>query len=143
MRWRRSICKLDAVYTNMVPVTPIRGAGRPDACFVMERLADKVAHELKLAAAEVRRRSFVTSGQMPYMTGLKGRDGKTPIAYDSGDYAACLDMALSHVQDFRAATGSGARCKAAISGSGFRSAWRTPASAPTKARRSASTSTAG
>jgi aerobic carbon-monoxide dehydrogenase large subunit len=95
--------KLDAVYTNMVPVTPIRGAGRPDACFVMERLVEKVAHELKIPASEVRRRSFVRADQMPYMTGLKGRDGKTPIAYDSGDYAACLDKAIAgfDVEGFR------------------------------------------
>lgn len=93
--------KLDAIYTNMVPVTPIRGAGRPDACFVLERLADKVAHELRLPPAEVRRRSFVRKEQMPYLTGLKGRDGKTPIAYDSGDYAACLDLALAETQGFR------------------------------------------
>ncbi len=95
--------KLDAVYTNMVPVTPIRGAGRPDACFVIERLVEKVAHELKLPAAEVRRLSFVKPEQMPYRTGLMGRDGKTPIAYDSGDYAACLDSALQNfgVEDFR------------------------------------------
>ena len=92
--------KLDAVYTNMVPVTPIRGAGRPDACFVLERLADKVAHEMKLDRSEVRRRSFVTSAQMPYLTGLKGRDGKTPVAYDSGDYAACLDLALAQTNGF-------------------------------------------
>ncbi len=93
--------KLDAVYTNMVPVSPIRGAGRPDACFVLERLADKIAHEMRLDPAEVRRRSFVTAAQMPYTTGLKGRDGKTPIAYDSGDYAGCLDLALSQTQGFR------------------------------------------
>ena len=95
--------KLDAVYTNMVPVTPIRGAGRPDACFVIERLVEKVAHELKMPAADVRRRSFVKPEQMPYRTGLMGRDGKTPIAYDSGDYAACLDSALQNfgVDDFR------------------------------------------
>lgn len=93
--------RLDAVYTNMVPVTPIRGAGRPDACFILERLADRVAHELRLDRAEVRRASFVKSTQMPYMTGLKGRDGKTPIAYDSGDFAACLDLALTQVQGFR------------------------------------------
>ena len=92
---------LDAVYTNMVPVTPIRGAGRPDACFVMERLADKVAHELKLGRDIVRRRSFVTKAQMPYTTGLKGRDGTTPIAYDSGNYAGCLDLVLSKARDFR------------------------------------------
>lgn len=94
--------KLDAVYTNLVPVTPIRGAGRPDACFVMERMADAVAFGLQMAPSEVRRQSFVRKDQMPYLTGLKGRDGKTPIAYDSGDYAACLDMALARVADFPA-----------------------------------------
>jgi carbon-monoxide dehydrogenase large subunit len=93
--------KLDAIHTNLVPVTPIRGAGRPDACFVLERLADKVAHEMRLDPAEVRRRSFVKASEMPYLTGLKGRDGKTPIAYDSGDYAGCLDLALAQVQGFR------------------------------------------
>ena len=96
--------KLDAIYTNMVPVTPIRGAGRPDACFVLERMVEKVAHEMKIPAAEVRRRSFVTSAQMPYRTGLMGRDGKTPIAYDSGDYSCTMDRAIAafDVAAFRA-----------------------------------------
>lgn len=93
--------KLDAVYTNMPPVTPIRGAGRPDACFVLERIADRVALELKLDPAEVRRRSYVKAAQMPYVTGLKGRDGKTPLSYDSGDYHACLELALTKVSGFR------------------------------------------
>jgi carbon-monoxide dehydrogenase large subunit len=84
---------LDVVMTNMVPTTPVRGAGRPNAAFVLERLADRVARELKLDPAEVRRRSFVRKDQFPYVTGLKARDG-SDIAYDSGDYHACLDAAL-------------------------------------------------
>ena len=46
---------LDVVMTNMVPTTPVRGAGRPNAAFVLERMADRVARELKLSPAEVRR----------------------------------------------------------------------------------------
>lgn len=92
---------VDVVFTNFVPNTPVRGAGRPNACFVLERLADRVARELGLSRAEVRRRSFVRVDQFPYETGIKGRDG-APISYDSGDYAACLDTALGMIgPDFR------------------------------------------
>ena len=91
---------LDCVYTNLVASTPVRGAGRPEACFLLERLADSVARHLGLGRGEVRRRSFVTSAQMPYATGQKGRDGKTPLAYDSGDYQGCLDKAMALVADF-------------------------------------------
>jgi aerobic carbon-monoxide dehydrogenase large subunit len=84
---------LDVIMTNMVPTTPVRGAGRPNAAFVLERLADRVARELDLEPAEVRRRSFVRKDQFPYLTGLKARDG-SEIAYDSGDYHTCLDAAL-------------------------------------------------
>jgi carbon-monoxide dehydrogenase large subunit len=93
--------RLEAVHTNKVPVTPVRGAGRPDACFVLERLADRVAAELGLDRAVVRQRSFVREDQMPYPTGMKWRDGKTPLVYDSGDFRGCLDLALSKLGDFR------------------------------------------
>jgi aerobic carbon-monoxide dehydrogenase large subunit len=93
---------LDVVMTNMVPTTPVRGAGRPNAAFVLERLADRVARELKLSPAEVRCRSFVRKNQFPYITGLKARDGSA-ITYDSGDYHACLDVALKRfdLDEFR------------------------------------------
>ena len=93
---------LDVVMTNIVPTTPVRGAGRPNAAFVLERLADRVARELKIDPANVRRRSFVRKDQFPYATGQIARDG-TAIAYDSGDYHACLDAALSrfNIDDFR------------------------------------------
>ncbi len=87
---------LHAVYTNMVPNTPVRGAGRPNACFILERLADRVARELKLPPDEVRRRSFVHTEQMPYTTGMKARDG-SPVQYDSGDFHATLNLALEKI----------------------------------------------
>jgi carbon-monoxide dehydrogenase large subunit len=73
------------VLTNKVATTPVRGAGRPQAVFAMERLMDRVARELKLDPGEVRFRNFVQPEQMPYPVGLTYRDGK-PVVYDSGDY---------------------------------------------------------
>jgi aerobic carbon-monoxide dehydrogenase large subunit len=90
---------LDVVFTNKVPTTPIRGAGRPNVAFVLERLADRVARELGLDRTEVRRRSFVRKEQFPYATGAKARDG-SPVTYDSGDYHGCLDAAIARVRDF-------------------------------------------
>ncbi len=91
---------LEAVFTNKVPTSPIRGAGRPNAAFVLERLADRVARELKIDRADVRRASFIAKEQFPYATGMKARDG-SPVTYDSGDYHACLEAALARVADFR------------------------------------------
>jgi aerobic carbon-monoxide dehydrogenase large subunit len=80
-------------FTNKVPTSPVRGAGRPQAAVVMERLMDRVAHELKLDRAEVRRRNFITPSQMPYRVGIIFRDGR-PVTYDSGDYPTCQQKAL-------------------------------------------------
>ena len=79
--------------TNKVPVTPVRGAGHPQGVFVMERLLDRVAHELKLDRAEVRRRNLVPGEKMPYKTKLKARGGLT-IELDSGDFPKCQHEAL-------------------------------------------------
>jgi aerobic carbon-monoxide dehydrogenase large subunit len=87
---------IDVVLTNLVPTSPVRGAGRPNSAFVLERLADRVARRLGLSRAEVRRRSFVRADQMPYVTGGKMRDG-SPVAYDSGDYAKALDLVLEKI----------------------------------------------
>src|ERR1041384_4918449 len=84
---------IDVVFTNAVPTSPIRGAGRPFANFILERSMDCVARNLKLDRAEVRRRNFIRSEQMPYSTGGKLPNGN-PVMFDSGDYQACLDMAL-------------------------------------------------
>ena len=90
------------VLTNKVPTTPVRGAGRPQAVFAMERLLDRVARELGLDRAEVRRRNFIQPEQMPYPVGLLFRDGK-PLVYDSGDYPRGQQAALelSHYESFR------------------------------------------
>jgi len=71
--------------TNKVATTPVRGAGRPQAVFAMERLLDRIARELKLDRAEVRRRNMIQPEQMPYSVGLIFRDGK-PLIYHGGDY---------------------------------------------------------
>jgi carbon-monoxide dehydrogenase large subunit len=84
---------LDVVFTNAVPTSPIRGAGRPFANFILERSMDCVARNLKLDRADVRRRNLIRKEQMPYTTGGKLPNGNA-VMFDSGDYAACLDMAL-------------------------------------------------
>jgi aerobic carbon-monoxide dehydrogenase large subunit len=80
------------LYTNTPSVTPYRGAGRPHACYVMERLIDRVARELQLEPNEVRRRNFVQPDQFPWDVGLPFQDG-APTRYDSGDYPAGLARA--------------------------------------------------
>lgn len=80
--------------TNLVPVTPTRGAGRPQGTFVMERMLDAVADAAALSRVEVRRRNLIAPNEMPYRTALQTRDGNAMI-YDSGDYPACLEQAVS------------------------------------------------
>ena len=79
--------------SNKVATTPVRGAGRPQAVFAMERLLDRVARELNIDRAELRRRNFIQPEQMPYSVGLTFRDGK-PLIYDSGDYPKGQSEAL-------------------------------------------------
>jgi carbon-monoxide dehydrogenase large subunit len=76
-----------AVFTNTVPVDAYRGAGRPEASYLLERIVDLAADELNLDPAELRRRNFIPKDAYPY---------QTPVAlqYDSGDYFTTLDMAL-------------------------------------------------
>jgi carbon-monoxide dehydrogenase large subunit len=81
------------VMTNKVSTSPMRGAGRPQAVFAMERLMDQLGDELGLDRGEVRRRNLIPTERMPYPTGLIFRDGQ-PMTYDSGDYPACQKMAL-------------------------------------------------
>src|SRR5262245_25099896 len=84
------------VSTNKVPNAPYRGAGRPEAVFVMERCMDLVAARLSLDPAEVRRRNFVQPEEMPYHAGILYRDGE-PICYDSGNYPETLAQALNAI----------------------------------------------
>ncbi|MSQ73867.1 MAG: xanthine dehydrogenase family protein molybdopterin-binding subunit [Betaproteobacteria bacterium] len=82
--------------TNKVPNAPYRGAGRPEAVQVTERLMDLVARTLGLEPAEVRRRNMIRADEMPYSLGMVYRDG-VPIVYDSGDYPGALAKALEAV----------------------------------------------
>jgi carbon-monoxide dehydrogenase large subunit len=82
------------VSTNKVPNAPYRGAGRPEAVFVMERVIDIIAARLKLDPAEVRRRNFVQPEEMPYRAGILYRDGE-PVSYDSGNFPETLSRALA------------------------------------------------
>jgi carbon-monoxide dehydrogenase large subunit len=78
-----------SLYTNTVLVTPYRGAGRPQGCFVMERVMDAIARDLGLDRAEVRSRNFIQPDEMPYDHGLTFQDGRA-LKYDSGDFPASL-----------------------------------------------------
>jgi aerobic carbon-monoxide dehydrogenase large subunit len=73
--------------TNTVPVDAYRGAGRPEAIYLLERLVDVAARELGLAPEELRRRNFIQSAEMPYQTPVESR-------YDSGDFAALMERAM-------------------------------------------------
>ncbi len=80
-------CEVKAVFTNTVPVDAYRGAGRPEATFLLERLMDVAARETGIDRVELRRRNFIPNDAFPY---------QTPVAlqYDSGNYHATLDEAL-------------------------------------------------
>jgi len=79
-----------AVFTNTVPVDAYRGAGRPEATYLIERIVDVAADELGLDPAEIRRKNFIPASAFPY---------QTPVAlqYDIGDYDATLDSALAAI----------------------------------------------
>jgi len=87
---------VQVVETNKVPAAPVRGAGYPEGAFAMERTLDRIAVELGLDRALVRRRNLVPPEKMPYATPLKTRSGST-IAYDSGDLPAIMQSALDAI----------------------------------------------
>lgn len=86
----------DAIFTNRMFVSPYRGAGRPYAAFVIERLLDRIAAELGLDAAEVRRRNLIRPEDLPYRPPVTFVDGG-PFEHDSGDYPALLADALEAI----------------------------------------------
>jgi carbon-monoxide dehydrogenase large subunit len=87
--------------TNKVYTIPVRGAGYPEAVFVMERLLDLVADELGMDRAEVRRRNLIPPSKMPYTKPLKARSN-APIVLDTGDYLAAQAEVLERIgyEDF-------------------------------------------
>lgn len=89
-RLRHYASEFSVLYTNKVPVSPYRGAGRPHAVFVMERIMDRIALELGLDRLEVRSRNFIRPEEFPWDVGLIYQDGG-PTKYDSGNYQAGLE----------------------------------------------------
>jgi len=80
--------EVTGVFTHTTPVDAYRGAGRPEACYLLERMVDLGARQLGVDPAELRRRNFIQPDQFPYLT---------PVAlqYDSGNYEPALDRALA------------------------------------------------
>jgi carbon-monoxide dehydrogenase large subunit len=107
--------EVKAVFTNTAPVDASRGAGRPEATYLLERLVDVAAAEMGLDPAEIRRRNFIPKDAFPY---------QTPVVqcYDSGDYQAALDKAIE-LADYAgfAARAEEARSRGKRRGIGFSS----------------------
>ncbi|WP_428642802.1 xanthine dehydrogenase family protein molybdopterin-binding subunit [Roseibium sp.] len=79
--------KVEGVYMHTVPVDAFRGAGRPEAAYLIERLIDKAGEETGLGPVEIRKRNFIRQDQLPYTT-------QTGRMYDTGDFAGHLEKAL-------------------------------------------------
>jgi carbon-monoxide dehydrogenase large subunit len=84
-------CRVRTVFTNTVPVDAYRGAGRPEAAYVLERLVDAAARKLGLTPDAIRRKNFIAPRAMPYKTA-------TGKVYDSGDFAAHMKRAMEIAQ---------------------------------------------
>ena len=80
-------CRVRTVFTNTVPVDAYRGAGRPEAAYVVERLVDAAARKLGMTPDAIRRKNFITPKAMPYTTA-------TGKVYDSGDFTAHMKRAM-------------------------------------------------
>ena len=93
-----------ATFTHTTPLGPYRGAGRPEASYVIERLMDEAAHKLKMDPVELRRRNYIAPSAMPYNTTANWTVG-APVGwtYDSGEFAKLTDRAieLSEWQGFQ------------------------------------------
>ena len=104
-----------AVFTNTTPVDAYRGAGRPECTYLLERLVDACARDMKMDPAELRKRNFIQKDDFPY---------QTPVAlkYDSGDYPGTMDKALE-VADYAgfAARRDASKAKGKLRGIGFSS----------------------
>lgn len=89
--------EVDAVYTNTAPVDAYRGAGRPEATYLLETIVDTAANELGMDPAELRRKNFIQPDEFPYATPVA-------LTYDTGNYGVSLDKAqeLADVAGFEA-----------------------------------------
>jgi carbon-monoxide dehydrogenase large subunit len=80
-------CSVKCMFTNTAPVDAYRGAGRPEATFVVERLVDTAAHDLGIDRLEIRKRNMIPASAYPYQTPVL-------VEYDSGDPLGCLEQAM-------------------------------------------------
>ncbi|MEW5420544.1 xanthine dehydrogenase family protein molybdopterin-binding subunit [Amorphus sp. 3PC139-8] len=80
-------CEVKVVFTNTLPVDAYRGAGRPEATFVLERLVDVAAIETGIDKVEIRKRNMISADEYPYQTPVI-------VEYDSGDPMGCLEKAI-------------------------------------------------
>jgi carbon-monoxide dehydrogenase large subunit len=104
-------CEVDGLYTNTAPVDAYRGAGRPEATFVVERLVEVAARETGRDPAEFRRTNFVKT--FPHQTPVL-------MTYDTGDFAAALDKALAlHDYEGASARKAASAAKGKLRGVGF------------------------
>src|SRR2546422_792993 len=92
-----------AVVTNKTPNAPYRGAGRPETVFAMDRAVDCLARRLGLDPADVRRKNYIRPEELPFDFGMPYRDGN-PLVYDSGDFPAALESALTAAEYDRVRT---------------------------------------
>ena len=88
---------ITGVFTNTNPVRPYRGNGRPEAAYIIERMVDLAADELKIDPVELRRRNYIAPSQMPFKTALT-------FTYDCGEFEKTMDLALemADVKGFKA-----------------------------------------
>jgi carbon-monoxide dehydrogenase large subunit len=92
-RIRHYTCRVRCALTCKAPAGAYRGAGQPEAVFAIERAVDHLADALEMDPAEVRRRNFIGRDEFPWDVGTAS--AQIPVIYDSGDYGAGLDAALS------------------------------------------------
>ena len=95
-------CDIDCLLTNKTPTGTYRAPGRFEANFVRERMIDLLARRLGEDPTEIRRRNFISAGEMPFSVGTAALG--VPTVYDTGDYASALDAAVqaAHYARFRA-----------------------------------------
>jgi len=108
-------CNVKGVFTNTVPVDAYRGAGRPEATYLLERIMSKAAAEIGLSQVEIRRKNFIQTDQFPYQTPVA-------VVYDTGDYDASMTKAMELIDyDGYAARKSASEAKGLLRGIGVAS----------------------
>ena len=111
--WPAIHAEVTGVFTNTTPVDAYRGAGRPEACYLLERMIDAAAAAIKMDPAEIRRKNFIPKFDNGYQT-------KVALSYDSGNYGAAFDKLLGMLdyKKFRSDQAA-ARAQGRLMGIGF------------------------